>query len=351
MTPEQRRRLTARLMTEQYDRPTPQDTTVTERAGLLPLGTYANGMTGLAFPGFIADPVAGFIREATNPVPYLDRSEPEKRQAVETGFDVAGAAMVGGLAAPKPSNVVGSAGGKLAGESRPGAAAGAAVNSLGERRTVMDRVLSVFGKDADYQPAVPGFPNMKTPGPLDPEVAYRGSKTSRNRFRDPSSRGPWASSDPEIASTYANPNYMQSTSPSVQPMEFRFNNPVEINAKGAAWDSIPTGNWFERLSTDEIGDRLKNSGYDGVIFRNVRDAEAWTDPSTPKSDVYHALKRGTVYSPLTGDLLYANGGKSGAAAGAAVQAPNDAAVNEILRQYGIDLPRRPWSNAMLPGDA
>lgn len=131
MTPEQRRRYTAGLMAAQYDGPTPQDTTVTERAGLLPIGTYANGMTGLAFPGFLADPVAGFVREVTNPVPYLDRSEDEKRRTVETGFDVAGAAMVGGIAAPKPAGILGMAGGKMSTpESRPGAAAGAALNSI-----------------------------------------------------------------------------------------------------------------------------------------------------------------------------------------------------------------------------
>jgi hypothetical protein len=123
---ERRRRATNAILAAQYDRTTPQDTTVVERAGLLPIGTYANGMTGLAWPGFIVDPVAGFVREATNPVPYLNRSEDEKRQAVETGFDVAGAAMVGGLAAPKPSGIVGSAGGRL---SDRGAAAGAALQA------------------------------------------------------------------------------------------------------------------------------------------------------------------------------------------------------------------------------
>jgi len=139
MAPDQRRRYNAMLMAQQYDRTTPQDTTVVERAGLLPIGTYANGMTGIAFPGFIADPVAGFVREATNPVPYLNRSDDEKRQAVETGFDVAGAAMVGGLASPKPSGIVGSAGGKIGKPRDPN------TPPLGAQR---EGVQSRLGKDA-----------------------------------------------------------------------------------------------------------------------------------------------------------------------------------------------------------
>ena len=43
-------------MAAQFDRPTPQDTAVVERGGLLPFGTYANGMTGPAIPGFITQP-------------------------------------------------------------------------------------------------------------------------------------------------------------------------------------------------------------------------------------------------------------------------------------------------------
>lgn len=283
MSPERRRRMGNALMTDQFNRATPEEGNLVQRHGLLPLGVYDNGQTGLAFPGLLAQPVESFNRLMQNG--YQSGDE----QGVEDAFNVAGAAMTGGLLSPKPSNAVGHAAGHL--------------------------------QDTRVSGSVPGYSNFKMMTPMeDGEIGYRGSKTSKNRFRDPSLRGPWASSDPRIASTYANPNYMQSTSPSVQPMEFRFSNPVEINARGAAWDSIPTGNWFERMSTDDIGDKLKNSGHDGVVFRNVRDAEAWTDPSTPKSDVYHALKRGTVYSPLTGDLLYANGGKSGAAAGAAVNA-------------------------------
>jgi hypothetical protein len=122
MTVDQRRRLNAMLMAEQYNRPTPHDATVTERAGLLPIGTYANGMTGLALPGFVTEPVESFNRLMQNGY------TPGDARGVEDAFNVAGGAMMGGIAAPKPSGIVGSAGGKMAGEK--GVAAGAAVNAL-----------------------------------------------------------------------------------------------------------------------------------------------------------------------------------------------------------------------------
>ena len=56
LTPDQRRRYGAGLMAAQYDRATPEEGNVAQRHGLLPLATYDNGKTGLAFPGFIAEP-------------------------------------------------------------------------------------------------------------------------------------------------------------------------------------------------------------------------------------------------------------------------------------------------------
>ncbi len=98
LAPDQRRRLSNALMANQYDRPTPQDGPVTERAGLLPLGTYANGQTGLAWPGFVAQPVEAFNR-------LLQRGYQGgtgDTQGAQDAFNVAGAAMMGGLAVPKP---------------------------------------------------------------------------------------------------------------------------------------------------------------------------------------------------------------------------------------------------------
>jgi hypothetical protein len=552
---DRRRRAVNAMVAAQYDRPTPQDTTVTERAGLLPIGTYANGMTGLAFPGFIADPVAGFYREATNPVSYLNRSEDEKRQTVETGFDVAGAAMVGGLAAPKPNNTVGIFGGRLAktadlqklaqaeemtargvpgeqiwketgwfpgidgkwrfeiddskmnidgpgsvalsnrpddkwlwgpasrtldhpnllsaypdmgstivdarikpglnaygladqnsitargptqgavnsealhelqhgiqrregfasggmpengnfdtynrlagevesravqarkdltpeqratrppwldydvpydqqivrfgndgpqlsAESRPGAA-GAALSGAGERTSLMDRTMTRFGKPRDP------FANPESGQPFIGS-GYHGSPD--NQFAagtvidraDPSAYmspyGPWIASNRDVGSTYSrvDPDAPFFSGSNVMPMEARFKNPMVYDAQGrpGAEAHLAPGN--VAMDTNDLSGIAKERGHDGLVVKNVRDE---MQGGGALSDVYHPLQRGTVYSPLTGDLLYANGGRPGGIAGAAISSPNDPAVNELLRQYGIELPKRQWSNAMLPGDA
>ena len=53
---------TQRAFADQFDRPTPQDYPVVERgntgtftSSMLPIATYANGQTGLAWPGIIAE--------------------------------------------------------------------------------------------------------------------------------------------------------------------------------------------------------------------------------------------------------------------------------------------------------
>jgi len=106
LDPDQRRRIANALMANQYDRPTPQDGPVTERAGLFPLGTYANGQTGLAWPGFVAEPVQSFYRLLQNGY----QAGTGDTQGVEDAFNVAGAAMLGGLAAPRPRGSIGMGG-------------------------------------------------------------------------------------------------------------------------------------------------------------------------------------------------------------------------------------------------
>lgn len=65
-TPDARRRIAGGLMAAQYNRATPEEGNVAQRHGLLPLATYDNGKTGLAFPGFIAEPVQSFNRLLQN---------------------------------------------------------------------------------------------------------------------------------------------------------------------------------------------------------------------------------------------------------------------------------------------
>lgn len=105
MSPDQRRRATGAAMAGQFDRPTPQDTEVVERGAIAPFGTYANGQTGLAWPGLIAEPVQGF----NNLFNYGYNGGAGDTHGVEDAFNVAGAAMLGGIAAPRPRNALGTA--------------------------------------------------------------------------------------------------------------------------------------------------------------------------------------------------------------------------------------------------
>lgn len=104
MDPERRRRIGNALMAYQYDRETPQDAAVTERAGLFPLATYANGQTGPAWPGIIATPVEKMAQVLRGEI------TPGTPEFNEAGFDIAGAAMVGGLAAARPRGSLGMSG-------------------------------------------------------------------------------------------------------------------------------------------------------------------------------------------------------------------------------------------------
>ena len=124
VSPDARRKMANGLMAAQYDRATPEEGNVAQRHGLLPLATYDNGRTGLAFPGFVAEPVESFNRLLQNGY----QGGTGDTRGVEDAFNVAGAAMMGGLAAPKPRNVVGSAGGELR-----GAALGAVPDTPGIR--------------------------------------------------------------------------------------------------------------------------------------------------------------------------------------------------------------------------
>jgi len=107
LTPDQRRKLAARALTAQFDRATPQDTEVVERASMFPLGTYANGMTGPAIPGFIYDGLFGPGDAASG---KLGNYQDNREEWAKVGFDTAGAAMVGGLAAPRPRGSIGMSG-------------------------------------------------------------------------------------------------------------------------------------------------------------------------------------------------------------------------------------------------
>ena len=137
---------------------------------------------------------------------------------------------------------------------------------------------------------------------------YRGSIMNTEKYRDPQfGTGPWASSNPEVANTYAQTAW-DGASPNVTPMEFRFSNPFIHDAKGADWDKIPgtdprffVGDGLHD-STDNIADRAQKLGHDGMVLKNVRDKDH--ADLGPPADVIRPLQRGTTYSPITKELLY-----------------------------------------------
>lgn len=176
---------------------------------------------------------------------------------------------------------------------RQGAATGAAVNSMAE--TPSTRV-------------------------------YRGSVSNQNRYQGPESSGFWGSTDPEAANRFANVNAGPAN---VTPADVRFQNPLVVDVHGGTWAGVPYNG--SRMTTDDVSASARAAGHDGVIFKNMNE-------SGVTSDVYNAIGRGTVTSPFTGDLLYANGG------------PYGHALNLLSQYYGQPVPQQHWSNSMRDGD-
>lgn len=105
-TPHQRMLMAKQLMASQWDRPTTEDNALIRRGSVLPLGQYANGQSGVAWPGMVAEPVNAFVRllqsgyqAGTNDV-----------QGVEDAFNVAGAVGLGSLATRRPAGSLGAGG-------------------------------------------------------------------------------------------------------------------------------------------------------------------------------------------------------------------------------------------------
>lgn len=102
LSPHQRHRMGNALMAEQYNRPVPHDTLPAERATLLPLATYQNGMTGPALPGLLTQPVESF----NNLLRYGYTPGTGDVAGVEDALNVAGGAFTGGLLAPRVAGAV-----------------------------------------------------------------------------------------------------------------------------------------------------------------------------------------------------------------------------------------------------
>lgn len=170
-----------------------------------------------------------------------------------------------------------------------------------------------------------------------PALGYRGSIYSGEKYKGANSSGVWASDNPKIANTYAEiaPEIISSHSPTVTPMQFHFQKPLVVGDPKVKshLEDISIGGKASGHDTETIADYARRQGHDGVVYRNV------VDPSFPgvnddiASTVYHAIQRGTVRSPLTGELLYGGvgAGAAGAAAGSALT--DDDMVESVLRYY------------------
>ena len=247
-------------------------------------------------------------------------------------------------------SAIGSAGGDLK---------GAALGAIPDQAALMDRTYSRFGKPPPRDP----FSNPENGRPFtgsgwhgspDNELAAGAVFDRADPSMHMSPHGPWIASNRDVASTYTRvePEAPFFSGSNVMPMEARFKNPMVYDAQGRAGGEAYIAPGNVAWDTNDISGVAKQRGYDGLVVRNVRDE---LQGGGALSDVFHPLQRGTVYSPITGDLLFANGGRPGAGMGAAMGGDTPQDVNpmlaEILRKYGLDLPSRPASPQYRPGDA
>ena len=166
-----------------------------------------------------------------------------------------------------------------------------------------------------------------------PIRAYRGFETIRPKHGN-ESKAMFSSSDPMTAGTYADGMGNGSfENGAMMPLDLNFKNPMTIDAQGSRWTQIPDGPGYT-TSTDHLAERARQRGHDGLIVRNVLDSLSARDLSP--ADTYVALKRGTVTSPLTGETLFSNGSKPGAAIGnSLVESQQGLTTEDILSMLGM----------------
>jgi hypothetical protein len=166
-------------------------------------------------------------------------------------------------------------------------------------------------------------------------VVIEGYHGTRRDFTavDPAqaSSGYFASSKPLVADEYAGvyPEGMGGgsfpTGGNVQKTYMRMDNPLVVNARGASFNRVDTrgipGFGLPMSNTDMINHWAKQQGYDGVIYKDLRDSVARPrGQNTPASNVYVAFKPNYVKSAIgnrgtfdvgTTDMTKAQGGAVG----------------------------------------
>ena len=202
-------------------------------------------------------------------------------------------------------------------------------------------------------------------------VVIEGFSGTRRDFSeiDPalSSSGYFLSSKPVVADEYAGvyPEGMGGgsfpTGGNIQRSFVRMDNPLFVNARGASFNRIDTrgipGFGLPMSNTDMLNHWAKQQGYDGVIYKDLRDSIARPrGQNTPASNVYVAFNRNYVKSAIgnrgtfditKSDMTKAEGGLVGGSMSYTNAA--DVIADKLVRQ-GME-PGRAFNQALRMSDA
>lgn len=125
----------------------------------------------------------------------------------------------------------------------------------------------------------------------------------------------WGSTSPDVAAMYANAGKggQLPQRPTITEAEARFKNPLVVDAGGALFSEIPATPATRRMmndggathSIDDLAFEARHAGHDGLVVRNVMDGPGYAD--APEATTVAALRRGTVFDPRTGQLIFSSG--------------------------------------------
>jgi len=360
VTPERRRRMGNAMMAEQYAENPPQlplgydwngaplspellafaaqrgqPGVIQKAVGLIPgfdqdgaRGRQSWGNAMMSTAQFPIDAVAGMGQALTAPArAYRGEFDPLSEEGAGEALNVAGNAMMGGFAAPKPRNSVGSAGGSLI----PDAAALDMSHAARMKRAADEHHPSTF-----YHGTVGDYPYFDL---------SKGGQVSGSRA---GSQGVSVSPTPDVANVFAQIAADKSGgNASVMPLRARLGKVGTMTLDGSEKNL-------------EVATTLRtyfDDGYDTVVLKN------YTTPGGVGGNTILVVKDPAQLRSVnaasdpakrdSADLLSANGGRPGAATGAALGGVDiqDPALAESLPEYGLDVPSRPASPRYRPGDA
>lgn len=358
VTPERRRRMGNAMMAEQYAENPPQlplgydwngaplspelmafaaqrgqPGVIQKTLGLIPgfdqdgaRGRQSWGNAMMSTAQFPIDAVAGMGQALTAPARvYRGEFDPLSEEGVGEALNVAGNVMMGGVAAPKPRNSVGSAGGSLI----PDAAALDMSHAARMNRAAVENHPSQFY----HGTAVPSGGNIFPAFDLS-----RGGQVTGTRLAE---QGISISPTPQIANFFADLAAEKSGGNAVvMPLRARLGKVGSRTLDGSE------KNHEIAASVSQAWD----DGYDSVVLKNYTTVGGVGGGNTViiVKDPAQLRSVTAAFDPAKRDsanLLYANGGRPGAATGAALGGVDvqDPALAESLPEYGIDVPSRPAS--------